>query len=135
MINSYYSQNWFKPIPHYPYEVNILGQIRRTGSKKLLKPGLACRGRYFTVSLCKSGIKKTFYVHQLVNLVWGSPCPPGYVVDHIDEDQRNNHADNLQVISYQQNTLKYFDWKSRQSQQQLDRAYVLTFKELPCLQN
>lgn len=129
MVVTVFSQNWFKPIPGTAHHsINILSEVRNDKTGRILKQGLGCGGRYYTVSLCEGGNKKTYNVHTLMALAWGLEPSPGYVVDHVDNDPRNNHLDNLQVISYQQNTVKYYGWKQQAAIRALDRAYELTFK-------
>ena len=44
---------------------------------------------------------------QQSRLVWEAehgPIPPGHIIDHIDGDIHNNSLDNLQCITYSQNT-------------------------------
>ena len=64
---------------------------------------------YPALQLCKDGVRKTFLVHRLNALTWLGTPPAGYVVDHIDEDKTNYHLDNLQYLTYSQNTQKYYD--------------------------
>ena len=42
---------------------------------------------------------KPHYVHKLVAAAFHGPCPEGMVVDHIDENKLNNHANNLRYLT------------------------------------
>lgn len=75
------------------YWVSNLGRVRST--EKVLKPTLNSKG-YERVGLHKNGSLKTVYVHRLVACAF-IPNPEGKPqVNHMDEDKRNNRADNLE---------------------------------------
>lgn len=54
---------------------------------------------------------------SLAALIWlcylGRAIPPGYVVDHIDENPSNNEPDNLQLLSVGDNTRKTYKLKKK----------------------
>ncbi len=79
---------------HRREEGVILSQFWVGGKKKYLSCTLFCP------------IKKMISVHSLVALAFIGPRPEGLVVDHIDNDQSNNRADNLQYITSRENNLK-----------------------------
>lgn len=53
----------------------------------------------------KKGI--LFYVHRLVWETFNGEIPEGKEIDHIDNDTRNNHIDNLQLVTRRQNLIKF----------------------------
>lgn len=94
------------------YAVSNLGRVkslnyRRTGKQKIMKQPLNTMG-YPIVRLSKNGKTKTRTVHQLVAEAFLNHKPNGYksVIDHIDENPKNNAVYNLQIISHRKNVSK-----------------------------
>lgn len=46
---------------------------------------------------------RSHYVHRLVAAAFHGPCPKGLVVDHIDGNRFNNHANNLRYLTANEN--------------------------------
>ena len=96
-------ENWVD-VANYEgiYEISDLGNIRRKGSGKYLKPDSR---QYPSVDLCKDGKHKRHAVHRLVALHFVPNPSPKYrlEVNHIDGDTKNNAADNLEWVSQYQN--------------------------------
>lgn len=95
------------------YQVSNFGNVKskaRQGAKggmlKYCKDG---RG-YLTIGLHKNNINKTFRVHILVAMSFKGHKPSGstkgLVIDHIDNNKLNNHADNLKIITQRENSSK-----------------------------
>lgn len=92
------------------YQVSNLGRVkslpkyRRTIHEYISKPIILsprARGRkgYLSVALKKDGMTRQRGIHQLVAEAF-IPNPNGYVeINHIDEDKKNNKADNLEYCS------------------------------------
>ena len=87
-----------------PVQVNYRG--------KILKFSELGNG-YKTVTPCNEKGQRTFYLHELVMLVFGPPCPgvrgsgsDDWTIDHIDNDKTNNDISNLQWIRHHKNTQK-----------------------------
>jgi hypothetical protein len=119
-------QEIFKDIPGYEglYQVSNFGNVK--GLKRSVKRGnfdlkikeTLLKNRndkdgYQIVNLSIENSKKTFRVHRLVmfvfkgfSLSYKSQLDTSLVIDHIDNDKKNNHLDNLQVISQRENTTK-----------------------------
>jgi hypothetical protein len=104
----------FKDIPNYEglYQVSNLGNIkslnyRRTGKSRILKLTENSCG-YLKVCLSKNKSQKVITVHQLVSEAFLNHKPNGYtlVVDHIDNDKKNNNLKNLRVMSNRENCSK-----------------------------
>lgn len=110
-------ETW-KNHPRYPwYHISNHGNVYNTQTSRQLKPSANNCG-YLFVSLLtywhKNGLRKHFKVsvHQLVAETW---CWPknnnerpkrnlmGLEVNHIDFDQTNNRADNLEWVTHSQN--------------------------------
>lgn len=90
------------------YEVSTLGNVRRKGKLKNLKPAPNNKG-YLSVGLSVNGIQKTKYIHNLVAVNFLNHRPEGMskVIDHIDGNKENNKLDNLQILSNRENISKY----------------------------
>lgn len=100
----------WKSIPGYEllYKVSNLGRVKRV----LTSFGLECnlvltqstRGRdfkYRSVSLCKNGQVRTFYVHRLVLLAFRGPSD--LQTDHINNDPSDNRLRNLRYVTPSEN--------------------------------
>ena len=98
------------------YLCNRLGQIKGTDrvvdfgiSKRLAKgkvmsPKIKSNG-YCEVSLSIAPQKsKSFYVHRLIAETWLGDIPEKMTVNHKDGDKKNNHTDNLEIVTYSQNS-------------------------------
>jgi hypothetical protein len=98
----------FKKITGFlDYQVSDLGRVWSDKSKKHLKLILDDKG-YLCVNLYNCGIKKRKKIHQLVAEAFLNHTPNGYtiVVDHIDNNKKNNRVDNLQLITPRKNSSK-----------------------------
>jgi hypothetical protein len=62
-------------------------------------------GKYQVVQLSKDGKSKQFYVHRIVAASFISEIPKGLSVNHIDKNIDNNRAENLEIVSYRDNTI------------------------------
>jgi hypothetical protein len=94
------------------YKVSNLGNVKSLARKKvkndrILIPFINSNG-YYSVKLTQDGVCKTHKIHQLVAIAFLGHSQCGYkkIVDHIDNNQLNNRADNLQLISQRDNSTK-----------------------------
>jgi len=107
------SKMW-KPIFGYEnrYEISENGDVWSILSNKLLSPGTTMWG-YLQVFLYSKksarGIPKS--VHKLVAENFLGVIPTTYVVDHKDENKKNNHYTNLEIKTNSDNTKAHFDRK------------------------
>lgn len=102
-------EKW-KTIKEYEglYEVSNLGRVRSlkraTTSGKILKPH-PNRCGYLQVTLCKDNIKKTRRIHRLVASAFvDNNDPINNVINHKNEDKRDNRAENLEWCTVKYNT-------------------------------
>lgn len=79
------------------YEVSNFGRVRSTRRGIILKPSITNRG-YLRVVLCKCMKTKSMLVHRLVALAFVENDNPKFkkLVNHKDEDKKNNRSDNLE---------------------------------------
>ncbi len=116
------NETW-RPIPGYEgrYEVSNMGRVKSL-SRPLVIAGRTYRllpdrimqlhvhnNGYAVVWLRIPGSHKKFYVHRLV--AYGFiPMPAGKeVVNHKDRDRRNNSLENLEWLTFQENTAHWQD--------------------------
>lgn len=109
----------WKDIPERPgYAASKCGQIlskertmvRSNGRShstpaRVLKQSSSTDG-YFQVGVYEDTKKKMRQVARLVHEAWHGPIPEGMHVDHIDQNHRNNYADNLQLLTPAANNTK-----------------------------
>jgi len=99
-----YQLHQWKPIKGYEkqYQINEIGEVKNQRGH-ILSPHSDKDG-YFRVDLYKHNERKKFGVHQLVARNFVSGNFEGAVVNHKDENKRNNHFSNLEWISAKENT-------------------------------
>lgn len=98
-----YEEHWF-PVTGYEddYEVSDQGRVRR--SDRIMSLGMNRCG-YMKLCLVKNGETKHFTVHRLVAIsILGTPFKDGLVVNHKDGNKTNNKAENLEWVTYKENT-------------------------------
>ena len=94
------------------YQVSSFGKVKSLPRKGRLKEKIlkqSNRVGYLSVSLCRGGNLKSRNVHQLVAIAFLDHTPNGYkglIVDHKNNDRRDNRLENLQLINARQNTSK-----------------------------
>ena len=101
-------EKW-KDIPGYAglYKVSNFGNVKRIagfGCRKDRLCGLYNNSRgYLKVILCKENVRKNNLIHRLVALTF-IPNPDKFpVINHIDENQQNNHVNNLEWCTQKHN--------------------------------
>ena len=116
-------ENW-KDIEGYKgaYMVSDQGNVKSmnyngTGKERLLKPYQKEKG-YKSVCLYIGRKKYMRRVHVLVAQAFLNHVPCGYklVVDHIDENPKNNNLSNLQIITNRENIARSIDKTKTSSQ-------------------
>jgi hypothetical protein len=104
------SEEVWLPIPGFEHrgDVSNLGRIR--SSRGVIRKTVLSNNGYIRVGLKAVDAKNTNYVtvHRLVALAFCDGQQPGYQVNHIDGDKKNNAASNLEWCSASQNTLHAF---------------------------
>lgn len=96
---------WKKIIKYDNYSVSNTGFIKNNITHRILKPYL--RNGYNSINLCINNVKKTFNIHSIVAQYFlDKPFEDvKYVVNHKDEDKTNNNIDNLEYLTYRENTM------------------------------
>ena len=103
-------QEEWRIIPgHIGFEASSYGRIRsfiRKKEGKILNQFLrGDKKKYLSVNISRP-TQSGHTTHSLIAKAFIGPRPDGLVVDHIDNDSNNNHADNLQYITSQENNTK-----------------------------
>lgn len=93
----------WKPIFDGLYFVSDSGKVFSARTARLLKTGRTREG-YENVEINIDGVARKCFVHRLVAEAF-IPNPNDYpIVNHKDENPRNNHADNLEWCTYKYNS-------------------------------
>lgn len=101
----------WKSIPNYEglYEVSSLGRVKslKFGKERILK-AIINKDGYLFCNLSCLGKVKSFQVHQLVAMAFlnHTPCGLKLVVDHINDNTKDNRLENLQVVTNRFNAYK-----------------------------
>mgnify|MGYP003148324581 CR=1 FL=1 len=93
------------------YEISNRGRVKSVRFNKciIIKPAPTGKnGRYLSVGLVRNKKRHGMYVHRLVadNFIGHVGSGNKMVVDHIDNNSRNNDCRNLQVITHRDNLSK-----------------------------
>ena len=101
----------WEDIPHYKslYQASTLGNIKSKNG--ILKQRTVFNNKYLSVSLSMYGIVIEYPVHVLIAQTFLDFIPGGwvFVIDHIDEDTKNNAVVNLQILTRRDNVVKAID--------------------------
>ena len=86
------------------YQVSNKGRVRslKNGNPRIMKGFMNNKG-YFVVDLSKNGIRNHKYIHRLVALEFVDGYFEGAIVNHKDENPKNNKQENLEWCTYQYN--------------------------------
>lgn len=97
------------------YSVSNQGRVYSHVTKKLLQSGATgwSNGGYYCVGLRKDGQTKMKYIHRLVAEAF-IPNPGNKPeVNHIDHNNHNNRADNLEWVTHTENVGAYNRYRAR----------------------
>jgi hypothetical protein len=110
-----------KEIPFLPdYHISNYGivyttkrckHLRNNSDIRILKPKITDKGYYFFGAYPTPKKKEWFNLHRMVWTIFRGPIPYKLQIDHIDGDKSNNHIDNLELVTHQENTNRY--WNKR----------------------
>ena len=117
-------QEVWKDIPDYEglYQVSNFGRVKRlkgrvrygNGFRTVREKIIGGNKKYRQCGLSKNNIRTHYFSHVLVAMIFmGYTKTKGMVVDHIDNNPRNNHISNLQIITSRENSSK--DRKNKSS--------------------
>lgn len=96
-----YEPYYFIRLVNSDWQVISLKRVKVVGEKILHQSVYA--GNYVGVGLMKNRKASTYFVHELVLMVFHGECPAGKESCHRDGNPRNNHPDNLYWGTHQEN--------------------------------
>lgn len=89
------------------YLVSNLGRIK--GIRVEFLSPTTCRDGYLITSLPKDGLRTFYSVHRAVYETFHGEIPEGLCINHKDGNKQNNCSDNLECVTYSQNTLHAYE--------------------------
>lgn len=138
-------EEW-RPIPGFEgfYEASSLGRVRslprlvhypsRNRTHRLKGKVLRLVTRtddYFVVTLSMQGVARNFNVHHLVACAFYGDKSPDFVVNHIDGDRQNNRVENLEWVTWADNsTFSVLQRKRRRELPPRSRSGPLTEEDV-----
>jgi hypothetical protein len=100
-INNLEGEEWMELPFNAMYSVSNMGRVKNNNTNRLLRIDDCQKYQRVTLSSCN---KKHYYLHRLVYCIFNNDFDlDGYVVDHIDNNPKNNRLDNLQKITHSEN--------------------------------
>ena len=108
------------------YDVSNYGNVRSwkyTNAPRLLKPKPSGERGYLVVSLSQNTKIKQCTVHRLVGIAFIKNPDNKPRINHIDENVKNNHVDNLEWCTQQENIQKHYSLNHDPSKCGLCRKY------------
>lgn len=90
------------------YQVSNWGRVRRPKSKILLSSKPSSKREYCQVSLYKNKKYKAAYTHRLVAEAFMGKIEKGKCVNHKNLNKTDNRLENLEIVSYGENTSHYY---------------------------
>lgn len=101
----------WKDVPNYngDYQVSNFGRVKSLKrNKEIILSQYLDKHEYYSVKLSQHSKAKCHMVHKLVAICFLNHVQSKHemVVDHIDNNSKNNNADNLQIITQRENASK-----------------------------
>ena len=104
------------------YQISDCGRIWNVATQQIMKPQLKQTG-YYQINLMKPNKKiVTERVHRLVALYFCEKAEGCNVVNHLDLDKTNNHAENLEWTTISGNTKHCYEHNEAFKKQVLDNS-------------
>lgn len=91
------------------YLASQSGHIYSEISEDFLSYGSNPSGYHHVLMYFRSNERHTVPVHKVIATVWCGGWKNGLVVDHLDGNPKNNRADNLEWVTYSENTKRAYD--------------------------
>ena len=101
------------------YQVSNIGRVKslRFSKERILKqsPTGPKRLQYYAVNLCEYGEHKMYIIHRLVAVYFVPNPGKKLMVNHIDNDQKNNRYTNLEWCTPRENMTHGYTFKKTSS--------------------
>ena len=129
------NEEW-KDIKEYEglYQISNYGRVKSLyhNKERILKPHLT-KTNYYQIGLSKNGITKQHYIHRLVAkaFVQNDDIDNKTIINHKDENQKNNHYTNLEWCTQEYN-INYGTRTQRQVKTVKERGSLC--KKVYCLE-
>jgi len=94
---------WKKIKDNSNYSVSTDGNIRNDNTGRILK--YYVRNGYKSITLSKNNTKKTYNIHTIVAENFLDKPSPKHIVNHKNEDKLDNNLENLEYVTYRENTM------------------------------
>lgn len=88
------------------YEISNFGRVKSLGKNIIMKPMNHYKGHNF-VHLFNKKVRAKYFIHRLVACHFIPNPDHKEVVNHIDENKKNNHITNLEWMTSGENTRYY----------------------------
>ncbi|WP_101519240.1 HNH endonuclease signature motif containing protein [Spiroplasma melliferum] len=91
----------------FPYlEISNMGRVRNIVTKKIKELKKPKNTNYYLIRRREDGKTKTRPLHKLVVELFIGSVPPNMTIDHINGNPRDNRAENLEIVSKRENTIR-----------------------------
>ena len=91
------------------YNITVTGKVINNKTGKVLKPILKKESGYYCVTLCSETLPtKQETLHRLVYETFVGEIKKGMHIDNIDGNKLHNHVKNLEQVTSEENTRRYF---------------------------
>jgi len=109
------------------YSVSSDGNIKNNTTERILK--YCIRNGYKSITLSKNNKKKTYNIHNIVaEHFLSKPSLTNIVVNHKNQNKLDNNLDNLEYLTYRENTIFSMSSKRSKNTKEID---LTNFKEIP----
>jgi hypothetical protein len=106
-----FTQEEWRPVVGWEgwYSVSSFGRVRREKAGRTAHAGRVLAGynyekrTYHRITLYRDYEQRNLAVHRLVVEAFIGPIPDGKQVNHIDCNPRNNHLENLEIVTPKEN--------------------------------
>lgn len=125
------SEPIWKKINNYEnYSVSTVGTIKNNITDRILKYYI--RNGYPSITLCKNNKKKTFNIHTIVASHFLEKPYGTFVVNHKNENKIDSRLENLEYLTYKENTL----YSASSNRTINNNSFDLSqFQNIPCYSN
>lgn len=102
------------PVAEFPqYHVSSFGRVKNTNTNRIIHPGGRTQRGYIQYHLIdENGRRHSRYISRLVAEAFIGDVD-GFEVDHLDDNNTNNHVNNLEIVTPKTNSQRAYDRNRR----------------------